>query len=209
VLDVVESCVLQKCFPSVRYARLDGSVDPTTRGRLAQEFNSQKDFDGSAGAGAGAGAGDSGPRVLLLTARACGLGLNLTAADTVIFLEHDWNPYVDLQAMDRAHRLGQTKQVTVYRLLAEATIEARIMCTQELKTKVVDEVITAANAGGADAPALGAALWSSLGMAVNPDNTTNTTSIGAASAGAGGWSSEEYESLDLDSFLAEIGIEPE
>lgn len=56
-------------------------------------------------------------RVLLLTTRACGLGLNLTAADTVIFLEHDWNPFADLQAMDRVHRLGQTHPVTVYRLL--------------------------------------------------------------------------------------------
>ena len=55
-------------------------------------------------------------RILLMTTRSCGLGLNLTAADTVIFLEHDWNPFADLQAMDRVHRLGQTQPVTVYRL---------------------------------------------------------------------------------------------
>ena len=58
-------------------------------------------------------------RLLLLTTRSCGLGLNLTAADTVIFLEHDWNPFADLQAMDRVHRIGQTQPVTVYRLLGE------------------------------------------------------------------------------------------
>lgn len=62
---------------------------------------------------------DQDIRVLLLTTRACGLGLNLTAADTVIFLEHDWNPFADLQAMDRVHRLGQTHPVTVYRLLGK------------------------------------------------------------------------------------------
>ena len=58
-------------------------------------------------------------RILLMTTRSCGLGLNLTAADTVIFLEHDWNPFVDLQAMDRVHRIGQRRPVTVYRLLGK------------------------------------------------------------------------------------------
>jgi hypothetical protein len=48
-----------------------------------------------------------------------GLGLNLTSADTVVFLEHDWNPMKDLQAMDRAHRIGQTRTVNVYRLLMQ------------------------------------------------------------------------------------------
>ena len=57
-------------------------------------------------------------RVLLLTTRVGGLGLNLTGADVVVFLEHDWNPFVDLQGMDRAHRIGQTQPVTVYRLIS-------------------------------------------------------------------------------------------
>jgi DNA helicase INO80 len=52
--------------------------------------------------------------VFLLSTRAGGLGINLTAADTVIFYESDWNPTMDLQAMDRAHRLGQTKEVCLY-----------------------------------------------------------------------------------------------
>ncbi|KAI8437735.1 hypothetical protein MSG28_011969 [Choristoneura fumiferana] len=65
--------------------------------------------------------------VFLLSTRAGGLGINLTAADTVIFYDSDWNPTVDQQAMDRAHRLGQTKQVTVYRLICKGTIEERIM----------------------------------------------------------------------------------
>jgi SNF2 family DNA or RNA helicase len=58
-------------------------------------------------------------RILLLTTKSCGLGLNLTKADTVIFIEHDWNPFVDLQAMDRVHRIGQQNAVTVYRLLGK------------------------------------------------------------------------------------------
>ena len=196
VLDVVERTVLRPCFPTLRYARLDGSMDPATRGRVAAAFNAQQDEQQS----------DGGLRLLLLTARASGLGLNLTAADTVIFLEHDWNPFVDLQAMDRAHRLGQRRQVTVYRLLAAATIEARIMSTQAAKTQVVDEVITAANAGAlmtssdtaTEVPSLGQALWSSMGLAVGHMPVGSTT---------GGWSDEEYESLDLDRFLADIGVE--
>ena len=64
---------------------------------------------------------------LLLTTHVGGLGLNLTGADTVIFVEHDWNPSRDLQAMDRAHRLGQRRIVTVYRLITRGTLEEKIM----------------------------------------------------------------------------------
>ena len=76
-----------------------------------------------------------------MTTRSCGLGLNLAAADTVIFLEHDWNPFSDLQAMDRAHRIGQKNPVTVYRILSESTIEARISGLQLLKQKIFQHVI--------------------------------------------------------------------
>ena len=65
--------------------------------------------------------------LLLLTTHIGGLGLNLTGADTVIFVEHDWNPSKDLQAMDRAHRIGQKKVVNVYRLITRNTIEEKIM----------------------------------------------------------------------------------
>lgn len=65
--------------------------------------------------------------VLLLTTQVGGLGLNLTGADTVIFVEHDWNPMKDLQAMDRAHRIGQRKVVNVYRLITRSTLEEKIM----------------------------------------------------------------------------------
>lgn len=63
-----------------------------------------------------------------------GEGLNLIGADIVIFLEHDWNPVKDLQAMDRAHRIGQRCAVNVYRLITEGSIEQKIMRLQKFKT---------------------------------------------------------------------------
>ena len=76
---------------------------------------------------------DESIKVLLLSTQVGGLGLNLTGADTVIFAEHDWNPMKDLQAIDRAHRIGQTKTVNVYRLIVCNTIEEKIMSLQRFK----------------------------------------------------------------------------
>lgn len=68
--------------------------------------------------------------------------MNLTGADTVIFVEHDWNPMKDLQAMDRAHRIGQKKVVNVYRLITRGTLEEKIMGYVVLvKTHLVGSVI--------------------------------------------------------------------
>jgi len=74
--------------------------------------------------------------IFILSTRAGGLGINLTAADTVIFYDHDWNPSNDAQAMDRAHRLGQTRQVTVYRLITRGTIDERIVQLARVKKDV-------------------------------------------------------------------------
>lgn len=65
--------------------------------------------------------------VFLLTTRAGGLGINLTSADVVILYDSDWNPQADLQAMDRAHRIGQTKQVYVFRFITEESVEERML----------------------------------------------------------------------------------
>jgi len=70
-----------------------------------------------------------------------GLGLTLTGADIVIFLEHDWNPMRDLQAMDRAHRLGQTRTVNVYRLILRDSIEDQIMNLQRFKQNLAKNLI--------------------------------------------------------------------
>merc|ERR1719187_2984114 len=74
--------------------------------------------------------------VFLLSTRAGGLGLNLMAADTVIIFDSDWNPQCDLQAQDRAHRIGQTRPVMVYRLVTANTIDQRIVERASAKRKL-------------------------------------------------------------------------
>jgi TATA-binding protein-associated factor len=110
MLDMVQHEVLRKLLPSVQYLRLDGSVEANKRQEIVNRFNSDASYD-----------------VLLLTTSVGGLGLNLTGADTVIFVEHDWNPQKDMQAMDRAHRIGQKKVVNVYRLITRGTVEEKIL----------------------------------------------------------------------------------
>ena len=110
MLDIVQNDVLKKLLPSVQYLRLDGSVEANKRQNIVNQFNTDPSYD-----------------VLLLTTSVGGLGLNLTGADTVIFVEHDWNPQKDLQAMDRAHRIGQKKVVNVYRLITRGTLEEKIL----------------------------------------------------------------------------------
>lgn len=110
MLDIIENDLLRPLLPTVSYMRLDGAVDASKRHGIVQKFNADPSID-----------------LLLLTTHVGGLGLNLTGADTVIFVEHDWNPMKDLQAMDRAHRLGQKKVVNVYRLISKGTLEEKIM----------------------------------------------------------------------------------
>ncbi|KAL0324060.1 UNVERIFIED_CONTAM: TATA-binding protein-associated factor BTAF1 [Sesamum calycinum] len=74
------------------------------------------------------------------------LGLNLTSADTLVFMEHDWNPMRDHQAMDRAHRLGQRKVVNVHRLIMRGTLEEKVMSLQKFKVSIANAIINADNA---------------------------------------------------------------
>ena len=78
--------------------------------------------------------------VFILSTRAGGLGINLIAADTVIFYDNDWNPTMDSQATDRAHRIGQTKTVHVYRLVTKNTVEERILVRARQKENVQSTV---------------------------------------------------------------------
>lgn len=128
MLNIVENDLLKSHMPSVTYSRLDGSVPAGSRHDIVQSFNNDPSID-----------------VLLLTTHVGGLGLNLTGADTVIFVEHDWNPMKDLQAMDRAHRIGQKKVVNVYRLIARGTLEEKIMGLQKFKLNIANTVITQDN----------------------------------------------------------------
>ncbi|KAI5969366.1 MOT1 [Candida margitis] len=130
MLDIVENDLLKKYLPSVTYMRLDGSTDPRNRQAIVRKFNDDPSID-----------------VLLLTTKVGGLGLNLTGADTVIFVEHDWNPMNDLQAMDRAHRLGQKKVVNVYRLITKDTLEEKIMGLQKFKMNIASTIVNQQNTG--------------------------------------------------------------
>lgn len=127
-IDMVIRLVMQPL--GVKYLRLDGTVPPADRPPLAIQFNQDPSID-----------------CLLLTTSIGGLGLTLTGADTVIMLEHDWNPQRDLQAMDRAHRLGQKRTVMVYRLIIQHSLEESIMGLQRWKKRIAGTIVTQQNAG--------------------------------------------------------------
>ncbi|TRY73683.1 hypothetical protein TCAL_11089 [Tigriopus californicus] len=129
MMDIVENDLLKRLMPSVTYLRLDGSVPAHARQGIVDRFNNDISYD-----------------LLLLSTSVGGLGLNLTGADTVIFVEHDWNPMKDLQAMDRAHRIGQKKVVNVYRLITRNTIEEKILGLQKFKMITANTVISSDNA---------------------------------------------------------------
>jgi SNF2 family DNA or RNA helicase len=79
--------------------------------------------------------------VFLISLKAGGLGLNLTAAEYVFLLDPWWNPAVEAQAIDRAHRIGQTRTVVAYRLVARDTIEEKILQLQESKRSLADAIV--------------------------------------------------------------------
>ena len=79
--------------------------------------------------------------VFLISLKAGGVGLNLTAADTVIHFDPWWNPAVEAQATDRAHRIGQTKVVTSYKLIARGTVEEKILNLQRKKREMIDAMV--------------------------------------------------------------------
>jgi SNF2 family DNA or RNA helicase len=84
-------------------------------------------------------------KVFLISLKAGGLGLNLTAADYIFLLDPWWNPAVESQAIDRAHRIGQTRPVFAYRLIARDTVEEKVLELQARKRALADAVITADN----------------------------------------------------------------
>ncbi|THH07628.1 hypothetical protein EW145_g3261 [Phellinidium pouzarii] len=121
MMDLMEEYLIYRQY---KYLRLDGSSKLEDRRDMVIDWQTRPDIF-----------------VFLLSTRAGGLGINLTAADTVVFYDHDWNPSNDAQAMDRAHRLGQTRQVTVYRLITRGTIDERIVQLARVKKDVQDIVV--------------------------------------------------------------------
>ncbi|KAG7314349.1 hypothetical protein KOW79_021652 [Hemibagrus wyckioides] len=122
VLDILEDYCMWRGY---EYCRLDGNTPHEDRQQAINMFN----------------APDSTKFIFMLSTRAGGLGINLATADVVILYDSDWNPQVDLQAMDRAHRIGQKKPVRVFRLITENTVEERIVERAEMKLRLDSIVI--------------------------------------------------------------------
>jgi helicase SWR1 len=120
VLDVLEQFLN---IHGHRYLRLDGSTKVEQRQILTDRFNS-----------------DDRILCFILSSRSGGLGINLTGADSVIFYDLDWNPAMDKQCQDRAHRIGQTRDVHIYKFVSEYTIEANILRKSNQK-RLLDDVI--------------------------------------------------------------------
>ncbi|TPX55887.1 hypothetical protein PhCBS80983_g04959 [Powellomyces hirtus] len=124
VMDIMEDYLR---FKSHTYLRLDGHTKAEDRTVMLKTFNSREDP----------------PFIFLLSTRAGGLGLNLQTADTVIIFDSDWNPHQDLQAQDRAHRIGQTKEVRILRLITARSVEETILARAQYKLDMDGKVIQA------------------------------------------------------------------
>ncbi|GAN09141.1 conserved hypothetical protein [Mucor ambiguus] len=121
MLDILEIMMNRSHY---RYLRMDGTTPVGQRIAMVNEFNTVPDIF-----------------VFLLTTKVGGLGLNLTGADRVILFDPDWNPSTDMQARERAWRLGQKKEVTVYRLMTSGTIEEKIYHRQIYKQFLTNKIL--------------------------------------------------------------------
>ncbi|KAL3534187.1 hypothetical protein ACH5RR_002648 [Cinchona calisaya] len=120
MLDILEAFINLYGYT---YMRLDGSTQPEERQTLMQRFNTNRKIF-----------------LFILSTRSGGVGINLVGADTVIFYDSDWNPAMDQQAQDRCHRIGQTREVHIYRLISESTIEENILKKANQK-RVLDDLV--------------------------------------------------------------------
>jgi DNA excision repair protein ERCC-6 len=120
-LDILEKYVIEQEY---EYRRMDGSTNASSRNHMVNEFNSNENIF-----------------VFLLTTKVGGLGLNLIGANKIIIFDPDWNPSNDLQARERAWRIGQTKNVSIYRLLTAGTIEEKIYHRQIFKQFLTNKIL--------------------------------------------------------------------
>jgi TATA-binding protein-associated factor len=127
-LDKVEELLLRSSAMHGRYLRLCGNTPAAERVGICNLFQEDDNY-----------------RVMILATRVGGLGLNLTAADNVIFLENDYNPQVDLQAIDRTRRIGQNRVVNVYKLITEDSVEETILRMQHQKLKLAHAIVSTKN----------------------------------------------------------------
>ncbi|KAL0407358.1 UNVERIFIED_CONTAM: Helicase-like transcription factor CHR28 [Sesamum latifolium] len=117
MLDLLEACLKKS---SIHYRRLDGTMPVAARDRAVKDFNSLPQVS-----------------VMIMSLKAASLGLNMVAACNVILLDLWWNPTTEDQAIDRAHRIGQKRPVSVFRLTVKDTVEDRILLLQQRKRKMV------------------------------------------------------------------------
>jgi DNA excision repair protein ERCC-6 len=122
MLDILEDVVLSAGYA---YRRMDGSTQMASRQRIIDEFNEQDHVF-----------------VFLLTTKVGGLGITLTGANRVLLYDPDWNPATDAQARERAWRIGQTREVTVYRLVTAGTIEEKVYHRQIYKQHLTNKVLS-------------------------------------------------------------------
>jgi len=189
MLNIVETYVLKPPEHNVTYLRLDSSVtNVQKRQEIVQKFNQDPTIN-----------------VLLLTARVGGLGLNLTGADTVIFVEHDYNPMVDLQAMDRTHRLGQTKCVNVYRLIMKDTIEEKIMGLQRFKLFISKNIVNRENTSFSTMDTSQLLSSNAISKAVSSTTVGTGLAVTAGQASNGTPTKQDAESAAYDQLLGEEG----
>ena len=120
---------MKALYPKIKYTKLTAAVKASERFMVAQNYN-----------------GDNDIKVLLVTTAVGGEGLNLSSANTVIMFDHDYNPTVDMQAIDRAHRIGQKRVLNVYRLITSDTLEQRIMGIQRFKKNLAEAIVNIDNA---------------------------------------------------------------
>ncbi len=110
---------------NLKYSYLDGSTTSTKRSKIIKEFQKNDEL-----------------KIFLLSLKAGGVGINLTAADYVFIFDPWWNPAVEMQAIDRAHRIGQKRKVFSFKLIAKETVEEKILKLQERKKNLVKDIIT-------------------------------------------------------------------
>ena len=129
LLDLVEPRLSRE---NLGFLRIDGATPAATRTRRIRRFQ------------------DGGPEpIFLVSLKAGGAGINLTAADDVFLLDPWWNPAAEEQAVSRAHRIGQTRPVTLYRMIAKGTIEERVLALARSKAALARELFDSGETGGA------------------------------------------------------------
>ncbi|BAT93626.1 Helicase-like transcription factor [Vigna angularis] len=128
MLDLVETSL---CKFGILYRKLDGRMTLGARDKAVRDFNTEPEIT-----------------VMLMSLKAGNLGLNMVAACHVILLDPWWNPTTEDQAIDRAHRIGQTRPVTVTRITIENTVEDRILSLQEEKRRMVASAFGEDHASG-------------------------------------------------------------